>query len=182
MYRSIMCATCHRFNGDGGSIGPDLTGSGNRYTLRDLLENIIDPSKVISDQYDSHEITKKDGSVLIGRIVVEENEKVFLMTNPFAPNDHLAINEIRHRQKRHPQSQHDAPRPDQLAQSRRTPRSASPTSSAAGTRRTRRSKSSPVAPQLDHEKAGDAPAFFVLKAICRMKHPPLAFRCLHIIP
>jgi putative heme-binding domain-containing protein len=93
MYRSTMCATCHRFNGDGGSIGPDLTGTGNRYTLRDLLENIIDPSKVISDQYDSHEITKKDGSILIGRIVVEENGKVFLMTNPFAPNDHLAINE-----------------------------------------------------------------------------------------
>ncbi len=93
MNRSILCATCHRFNGDGGSIGPDLTGVGNRYTLRDLLENIVDPSKVISDQYDSHEITKKDGSVLIGRIVVEENGKVFVMTNPFAPNDQLAINE-----------------------------------------------------------------------------------------
>ncbi|MBL9176585.1 MAG: c-type cytochrome, partial [Verrucomicrobiaceae bacterium] len=93
MYRSVMCATCHRFNGEGGSIGPDLTGSGNRYTLRDLIENITDPSKVISDQYDSHEITKKDGSVLIGRIVVEENGKVFLMTNPFAPNDQLSIAE-----------------------------------------------------------------------------------------
>ena len=93
MYRSTMCATCHRFNGDGGSIGPDLTGAGNRYTMRDLMENIVDPSKVISDQYDSHEITKKDGSILIGRIVVEEDGKVFLMTNPFAPNDHMAINE-----------------------------------------------------------------------------------------
>ncbi len=93
MYRSTMCATCHRFNGDGGSIGPDLTGSGNRYTMRDLMENIVDPSKVISDQYDSHEITKKDGSVIVGRIVVEEGGKVFMMTNPFAPNDHLAIAE-----------------------------------------------------------------------------------------
>ncbi|MEZ5387329.1 MAG: c-type cytochrome [Prosthecobacter sp.] len=93
MYRSTMCATCHRFNGDGGSIGPDLTGAGNRYTMRDLMENIVDPSKVISDQYDSHEITKKDGSIIIGRIVVEENGKVFIMTNPFAPNDHMAINE-----------------------------------------------------------------------------------------
>ena len=35
----------------------------------------------------------KQGSILIGRIIVEENEKVFLMTNPFAPNDHMAINE-----------------------------------------------------------------------------------------
>ncbi|MBV6501252.1 MAG: hypothetical protein CJBNEKGG_03759 [Prosthecobacter sp.] len=93
MYRSVMCATCHRFNGEGGSIGPDLTGSGNRYTLRDLLENIIDPSRVISDQYDSHEIVKKDGSTLLGRIVVEENGKVFVMTNPFAPNDQMAVSE-----------------------------------------------------------------------------------------
>ncbi|MES2737947.1 MAG: c-type cytochrome [Verrucomicrobiota bacterium] len=93
MYRSVMCATCHRFNGDGGSIGPDLTGSGNRYTMRDLMENIVDPSKVISDQYDSHQITKKDGSTILGRIVVEENGKVFVMANPFAPNDQTAINE-----------------------------------------------------------------------------------------
>jgi putative heme-binding domain-containing protein len=93
MYRSTMCATCHRFNGEGGSIGPDLTGSGNRYTLRDLMENIVEPSKVISDQYDSHEITKKDGSTILGRIVVEENGKVFVMANPFAPNDQMAINE-----------------------------------------------------------------------------------------
>jgi len=88
-----MCATCHRFNGDGGSIGPDLTGTGNRYTMRDLMENIVDPSKVISDQYDSHQITKKDGSTILGRIVVEENGKVFVMANPFAPNDQLAIDE-----------------------------------------------------------------------------------------
>jgi putative heme-binding domain-containing protein len=93
MYRSVMCATCHRFNGDGGSIGPDLTGSGNRYTMHDLMENIVDPSKVISDQYDSHQITMKDGSTILGRIVVEENGKVFVMANPFAPNDQLAINE-----------------------------------------------------------------------------------------
>lgn len=93
MYRSVMCATCHRFNGEGGSIGPDLTGSGNRYTLRDLMENIVEPSKVISDQYDSHEIVKKDGTTILGRIVVEENGKVFVMANPFAPNDQMAINE-----------------------------------------------------------------------------------------
>ncbi|MFM2166834.1 MAG: hypothetical protein RIS79_1205 [Verrucomicrobiota bacterium] len=35
----------------------------------------------------------KQSCILIGRIIVEENEKVFLMTNPFAPNDHMAINE-----------------------------------------------------------------------------------------
>jgi putative heme-binding domain-containing protein len=85
MFTSTLCLTCHRFGGDGGSIGPDVTGAGNRYTLRDLMENIIEPSKVISDQYDSHQIEKKDGSLVIGRIVAEENGDLMVMMNPFAP-------------------------------------------------------------------------------------------------
>ncbi len=91
-FAATMCLTCHRFNGDGGGIGPDLTGAGSRYTLRDLMENILEPSKVISDQYGTEQIEKKDGSSVVGRVIVEENGKVFVMTNPFAPNDHVAIN------------------------------------------------------------------------------------------
>ncbi len=86
MFSSLMCITCHRFNGDGGSIGPDITGAANRYTMRDFLENIVDPSKVISDQYGSIQIEKNDGSVVIGRTAGEENGNVLVMTNPIQPN------------------------------------------------------------------------------------------------
>ncbi len=92
MFSSTLCLACHHFNGEGGNVGPDLTGSGSRYTLRDLMENILEPSKVISDQYGSEQIQKKDGSLVIGRVVVEENEKLFVMTNPLAPDDQLAVN------------------------------------------------------------------------------------------
>ena len=68
MFASTLCSACHHFNGEGGNVGPDLTGSGSRYTLRDLMENILDPSKVISDQYGSEQIQKKDGSLVIGRV------------------------------------------------------------------------------------------------------------------
>jgi putative heme-binding domain-containing protein len=85
LYAATMCATCHRFGGDGGSIGPDLTGAGNRYSIKDLVENITEPSKVISDQYGSHLLEKTDGSLVVGRIISEENGKVNVMTNPFAP-------------------------------------------------------------------------------------------------
>ncbi len=90
MYR-VLCATCHSFGGSGGSIGPDLTGSGNRYTIRDLMENIIDPSAVISDQFGTDLITKTDGSSFIGRILTREGGKVTVMTNPFAPQQQLTI-------------------------------------------------------------------------------------------
>lgn len=91
MFSSVMCLTCHRFNGDGGGIGPDITGAANRYTMRDLLENIIEPSKVVSDQYDSHLIEKKDGSTLLGRIVSQEGGELQVMTNPFAPTALVSI-------------------------------------------------------------------------------------------
>jgi putative heme-binding domain-containing protein len=92
MYAATLCARCHRFNGEGGSIGPDLTGAGNRYTMRDLAENIIDPSKVISDQYGTEEVILKDGTTVVGRPIVEENGKLFLMTVPLAPDDLTAVN------------------------------------------------------------------------------------------
>ncbi len=86
MFASTLCIACHHFNGDGGNIGPDLTGAGARYTLRDFVENVIEPSKVISDQYGSEQIEKKDGSLVIGRVVAEENGRLLVMTAPLAPD------------------------------------------------------------------------------------------------
>ncbi len=93
MFSATLCAACHHFGGDGGNVGPDITGAGNRYTIRDLAENIIEPSKVISDQYGSEEITLKDGSLVVGRVVVQENGKLFVMTSPLTPNDLTPVNE-----------------------------------------------------------------------------------------
>ena len=53
--------------------------------MRDFMENIVEPSKVISDQYGSHQIEKKDGSLILGRIVAEQGDQVMVMTSPFAP-------------------------------------------------------------------------------------------------
>ncbi len=91
LYSAAACFTCHRFGGEGGGLGPDLTGSGNRYTLRDLLENIIEPSKVISDQYESTQIDKTDGSVIVGRITSKDADTVSVAMNPLAPTDVVKV-------------------------------------------------------------------------------------------
>jgi len=93
MFSSTLCINCHHFNGEGGNVGPDLTGSGSRYTLRDLLENIIDPSKVISDQYPTEQIQTKDGGLIIGRVIVQENGKLFVMTSALAPDTLTPVDE-----------------------------------------------------------------------------------------
>lgn len=46
-----LCSQCHRVGGEGGSIGPDLTGAGKRFSRRDLVDAIVDPARIVSDQY-----------------------------------------------------------------------------------------------------------------------------------
>ena len=42
------CAQCHRLAGEGGSVGPDLTGAGQRLSARAMLESILEPSRHIA--------------------------------------------------------------------------------------------------------------------------------------
>lgn len=85
MFAATACIVCHRFNYDGGGMGPDLTGAGSRYSIRDLLENIIEPSKVVSDIYEAERFETKNGNVMVGQIVGEQDGNYQIMTNPFAP-------------------------------------------------------------------------------------------------
>jgi putative heme-binding domain-containing protein len=91
MYQASLCAACHRFGGDGGSAGPDLTAVGGRFSIRDLAEAIIDPSKVVSDQYAFDTIIKHDGSQVVGKLIEEKDEHWIIATSPF---DFSATSEI----------------------------------------------------------------------------------------
>lgn len=99
MFTATACVVCHRFNGEGGGIGPDISGAGNRYTVRDLIENIIDPSRVISDQYGSEQFELNDGNTLVGRVVGEEDGELLVASNPFMPEEknHVKIATIKSR-------------------------------------------------------------------------------------
>lgn len=73
LFHATACAPCHRFAGYGGDIGPDLTSIRNKFDAAYVLESIVDPSKVISDQYGSSAVTTKSGAVHTG-LVVERDE------------------------------------------------------------------------------------------------------------
>src|SRR4029078_9026496 len=68
LYSTAAGARCPQFVNEGGSIGPELTGVVGRYSVRDMLESIFEPNKVISDQYQAINIQTTDGRVITGRI------------------------------------------------------------------------------------------------------------------
>jgi putative heme-binding domain-containing protein len=83
-YQAGQCFKCHRFRNEGGDTGPDLTGVGNRFDARYILESIILPSKVISDQYAGTVIETTDGKTITGRVVDENSKRLLVRTDPFA--------------------------------------------------------------------------------------------------
>jgi putative heme-binding domain-containing protein len=52
-FHTAQCITCHRFKGHGEGIGPDLTTVAQRFQRKEILESIVHPNQVVSDQYAS---------------------------------------------------------------------------------------------------------------------------------
>jgi putative heme-binding domain-containing protein len=87
MFGAATCFACHRFNQEGGAIGPDLTSVAGKFSPRDLLESIIEPGKEISDQYGQMIFEMKDGSIVTGRIMNLSGDVVKVNTNMMNPDD-----------------------------------------------------------------------------------------------
>ncbi|MGI9456766.1 MAG: c-type cytochrome, partial [Aeoliella sp.] len=82
MFAAARCVVCHRFGGEGGATGPDLTQAAGRFSYKDLCEAIVEPSKVISDQYLASVVETDDGQTFTGRIVSEDEESITVLLDP----------------------------------------------------------------------------------------------------
>jgi len=87
VFIAVGCYSCHRFGNEGGMQGPDLSGAGGRYSPRDLLDQIIHPSKEINEQFTPTVITLKDGRTLTGTVVnISGGGDVRINTDPNDPS------------------------------------------------------------------------------------------------
>ncbi len=92
LFGEANCFSCHRFDNEGGAQGPDLTIASGRFSPRDLLESILDPSKEVSDQYAAVTITTSDGRVVTGRIINLSGDGISVLTNMLDPNGITNVN------------------------------------------------------------------------------------------
>lgn len=91
MFAAAACYACHRFGNAGGMNGPDLTGAGGRYSPHDLLDQIINPSKEINEQFAPIVVTRKDGTVVSGVVVNLSGNNVTLNTDLTDPNQRVNV-------------------------------------------------------------------------------------------
>ncbi len=77
-YFEKTCATCHKLHGSGAAVGPDLTGA-ERKNRELLVQNIVDPSAVIRQEFMSHVAVTNDGQVLTGLLAESTADTITLV-------------------------------------------------------------------------------------------------------
>ena len=92
LFKAAACVGCHKLNGQGNNVGPDLTKLPPEYSKVDVLEHILNPSKKVDKKYQSNVISLTSGKVLTGLIVEETGDSLKLIDNPSAPDKITVIN------------------------------------------------------------------------------------------
>ena len=91
MFAVAQCFKCHRFAGQGGIQGPDLTASSGRFSQHDMLVSIVEPNKEISDQYAATQFLTESGKVVVGRVANMNGNVLQVVTNMLAPGDFTGV-------------------------------------------------------------------------------------------
>ena len=87
------CSACHQLYGEGGLVGPDLTGA-NRTDLEYLLGNILTPSAIIGEDYLMTMVFTDDGQVFAGVVIGENDQQLQMRTASAAEPITIAKSQI----------------------------------------------------------------------------------------
>jgi quinoprotein glucose dehydrogenase len=105
----VTCVKCHKLNGTGGDVGPELAGIGAKQTREYLLESIVFPDAKIAKGYDSVVLELTNGKTVTGVLKSEDDKEVKIITAEGVPLT-IAKNKIEERRRG------KSPMPDDLHQ------------------------------------------------------------------
>lgn len=75
---SAQCKNCHRINGVGVTVGPDLSQIGKKYGRSQLLDQLLDPSKEMAPEFVPYLLQTKKGRILIGFVAKKDQQQVVI--------------------------------------------------------------------------------------------------------
>lgn len=84
-FNAAQCAQCHRVGAEGtapATFGPDLAGIASRFGRKDLLEHILEPSKVVDEKYRQVRLEIEGGREATGLIEEETGTELAIRENP----------------------------------------------------------------------------------------------------
>lgn len=91
LFTVASCVGCHKLDGVGRELGPDLTKLEPKWGTADILKEILDPSLKINEKYQSNIIELGSGKVLTGLVIEETPDVIKLVENPLVKADPIVI-------------------------------------------------------------------------------------------
>ena len=84
VFEVASCVSCHRMNGVGEPVGPDLAQLDPKLTRPEILRSLVEPSAKVVDKYATHVFALKSGKVATGMILESSPERLKVIENPMA--------------------------------------------------------------------------------------------------
>ncbi len=96
VFTEAACVQCHRMNGEGGEVGPDLVSvkqkqSEGKMTRADLIREMLEPSFKMEDKFRTHVILTDEGNVYSGVIAEETEDTITLVDNPLQKGKKIVV-------------------------------------------------------------------------------------------
>jgi putative membrane-bound dehydrogenase-like protein len=88
-----LCLKCHRLDEQGGQIGPQLTGLGDRFSRIHLIESILTPSRTIAPSYETVSAVLASGIVITG-VKIEEDGATLILGDEKGERHEIAKSQI----------------------------------------------------------------------------------------
>lgn len=76
--QDAACFRCHKINGEGGEVGPEMAGLGTRHPREYILEAILYPNKTIAPGFESVLVTLKNGTSYAGLLKSETDTELVI--------------------------------------------------------------------------------------------------------
>jgi putative heme-binding domain-containing protein len=91
MFQAASCVACHKMNGTGTELGPDLTKLDPKLKSTDILRDILEPSFRINEKYQTYVFETQAGKVITGLVLEETSETVKVIENPLAKTEPVVL-------------------------------------------------------------------------------------------
>lgn len=95
---AVYCVRCHKLNGQGGEVGPDLTGIGKKQSREYLATSLVHPNAAIAQGFETVVVALSDGRVVTGVFKSEDDTTLRLVSPEGKPID-VAKSEIEDRRR-----------------------------------------------------------------------------------
>lgn len=79
VFSKAKCASCHQHGDFGDSMGPNLTSVGKRFITKEIVDSIIYPSRVISDQYKAKTLVTDEGETITGIVGAGNTDELVVL-------------------------------------------------------------------------------------------------------